>query len=326
MLTAKSRRQYQSGTMPRAYIEPQLCKLVDDPPRGPGWVHETKFDGYRMQLHVRTGEPRLYTRKGLDWTEKFGAIAKAGAALDDAIIDGEICGIGKDGLPSFAELQAALSAKSTGGLVYYVFDMLWGNGEDLRSYPLVTRKKVLQNALKKMKRGDKKRIMFSEHHTGDGAALLEAACELKLEGIVSKRADAPYRSNDRGLWTKAKCRPGQEAVVGGWKTNGSKFKSLLLGAYRNGRFEYIGHAGTGFNARNLPQLLDLLKARASDKRPFENRGDPKPGRETHWAKPTLVVEVEFETWTRDGLMRQVAFKGVREDKKASAVVVETVSD
>jgi bifunctional non-homologous end joining protein LigD len=319
---SSSHRQYQSGST-LGYVPPQLCKLVEEPPSGDGWVHETKFDGYRMQMHVRSGKATFFSRRGLDWTHRFPEIAKACEALDDCIIDGEACGIDSNGLPSFSKLTDALSAKDTTGLVYFVFDCLWGKDEDLRSYPLSTRKKVLTEVLRKVKRSDRRRIHYSDHHAGDGRTLYKAACRMKLEGIVSKRIDAPYKSDDRsGIWQKAKCRPAQEVVVGGWKTQGARFRSLLLGAWQDGRFIYIGHAGTGFNSRNLPRLQKLLAERASNRRPFENSGEPKAGRDTHWIEPTLVVEVAFATWTSDRLLRQVSFKGVREDKDARSIKIE----
>jgi bifunctional non-homologous end joining protein LigD len=276
-----------------------------------------------MQLHVRNGACIFYSRIGLDWTHRFPEIAAAGAALDNAILDGEVCAIGSDGLPSFAGLTDALSAKQTGQLVYYVFDLMAGQGENLMSYPLQTRKKVLKKTLSKLKRLDKQLFAYVGHHQGDGVAMHKAACEMKLEGIVSKLIDAPYKPGDRsGVWQKAKCRPSQELVVGGWKTTGSAFRSLIVGAYRGGKFVHAGTVGTGFNSRNLPALVKALKARDSTKRPFENTGDPKPTADTHWVKPTLVIEAEIASWTSDGLVRQASFKGMREDKSALNVVIE----
>lgn len=320
-----SRRQYRSGVPVAGYIRPQLCKLVSEPPRGERWVHEIKLDGYRMQMHIRGGKTIFYSRNGVDWTHRFPEIAKACEALDDCVIDGEVCAIDKDGLPTanaFSLLTDALSAKKTAGLVFFVFDMMKGNSEDLTSYPLSTRKAVLKTAIKKLKRGDGQRLRFVDHQKSGGAAMLDAACRMGLEGIVSKVIDAPYRPDERGTWTKAKCRPAQELVVGGWTTTGAKFSSLLAGAYRGGRFVYVGHVGTGFNARNLPHLQDLLAALASKTRPFENTGEPKPSRDHHWVKPTLVIETEIGSWTSSGKIRQASFKGVREDKAAKDVVVE----
>jgi bifunctional non-homologous end joining protein LigD len=321
---SKSRRQYQSGgAVPMRYVRPQLCKLVETAPTGERWVHETKFDGYRMQMHLRSGKAVFYSRNGLDWTHRFPEIVDACSTLSNAVIDGEVCGTDKEGLPSFSKLTDALSSKSTASLVYYVFDVLYGNDEDLTSYPLTTRKNVLKKLLKEIPKKHRNRVRYVDHHEGNGPALHQAACEMHLEGIVSKVKDAPYKPDDRsGIWTKAKCRPAQEFVVGGWKTDGARFRSLLLGAYRGGRFEYVGHAGTGFNQNNLPDLKKKLASLKTEERPFENSGEPKKARETRWAKPELVVEVEFATWTSDGLLRQVSFKGMREDKDPKKVVVE----
>ena len=318
-----SQRQYRSG-FPSGFVRPQLCELVKSPPVGDDWVHEAKLDGYRMQMQVRNGEPTFYSRKGLDWTHRFPEIAGACQVLGNAIIDGEVCAVGNDGLPSFAGLTDALSAKRTGGLIYYVFDLMAQDTESLMPYPLSTRKSALKKLLKKLKRGDRDRITYVDHHQGDGRSMHEAACKMKLEGIVSKRIDAPYQPNDRsGLWTKAKCRPSQELVVGGWKTTGPAFRSLIVGAYRGGKFVYAGSVGTGFNSRNLPKLTAALRARASSKRPFENAGEPKPSRDVHWIEPTLVIEAEIASWTSDNLVRQASYKGLREDKQAKDVVVET---
>lgn len=317
-----SHRQYRAD-FPGRFIKPQLCELVKSPPIGDSWVHEAKLDGYRMQMQVRNGKNTFYSRKGLGWTHRFPEIARACQSLGNAIIDGEVCAVGSDGLPSFAGLTDALSAKRTVGLVYYVFDLMAQDAESLMPYPLSTRKSALKKLLKKLKRGDRERITYVAHHQGDGKAMHEAACNMKLEGIVSKRIDAPYQPNDRsGHWTKAKCRPSQELVVGGWKTTGPAFRSLIVGAYRRGKFVCAGSVGTGFNSRNLPQLMAALRARASSKRPFENAGEPKASSDVHWIDPTLVIEAEIASWTSDNLVRQASYKGLREDKHAKDVVVE----
>src|SRR5690348_5788569 len=222
------------------FIQPELCLLVSAPPAGDSFVHEAKLDGYRMQLHVRNGKTVFFSRRGLDWTHRFPEIAQAGEALDDCIIDGEVCAVDGKGVPSFAGLTDALSAKRTHELVYFVFDMMAGNGGLLMAAPLETRKKALAKTINKLKRGDKNRFAFVDHHQGDGMAMYKAACKMQLEGLVSKRIDAPYKPNDRsGIWTKAKCRPSQELVVAGWKMSGPAFRSLVVGAYAGGK---IGRA------------------------------------------------------------------------------------
>ena len=165
---------------------------------------------------------------------------------------------------------------------------------------------------------------YVSHDAGDGAALYAAACKIGLEGIVSKRIDSAYLPDDRsGVWTKAKCRASQELVVAGWKMTGGAFRSLVVGAHRGGKFVHVGTVGTGYNNRNLPDLMAALKARASRTRPFENSPGPREGKDIHWVKPTLVIEAEIASWTSDGLIRQSSYKGMREDKDASRVVVET---
>lgn len=261
---AKSQRQYVSLRMPE-YIEPQLYTLVDEAP-GRGWVHEIKFDGYRIQARVEGGDCVLRSRQGLDWTDRFPEIAKACTKLDDCIIDGEICALDTDGMPSFSGLQTALSTKRTDKLVFFVFDLLFLKREDYRAWALETRKTVLERMLTKLK---SLRVRYVEHHADDGAAVFKSACAMKLEGIVSKKAESRYVSGRAGQWTKTKCRPRQELVIGGWEMNGIQFASLLLGAKRGGKFAFVGTAGTGFNSRNLPPLLDKLKKLETDKRPFE---------------------------------------------------------
>jgi bifunctional non-homologous end joining protein LigD len=257
----KSRRQYGTAPMPE-FVEPQLALLVEGAPRA-GWVHEIKFDGYRMQGRISKGKCVLRSRKGLDWTHRFPEIAKACEKLPDCIIDGEICGLDKHGLPSFSGLQQSLSDKKTSALVFYIFDLLWLQEEDYRPYALATRKKVLERLLKKVK---SPRVLYVEHHDVDGAGMFRIACEMKLEGIVSKSPDAKYVSGRPGLWKKVKCRPRQELIICGWKMNGMNFASLILGAYRGGKLHYVGTAGTGFNGTNLPPLMAKLKKLERERR------------------------------------------------------------
>jgi bifunctional non-homologous end joining protein LigD len=297
---------------------------VDTPPEGNKWVHEAKLDGYRTQLHVRSGKAVLYSRRGLDWTHRFPEIAAAAAKLDNCIIDGEVCAVGADGMPSFAGLTDALSAKKTAGLVYYVFDKMADDGASLMAAPLTVRKSALKKAIGKLKGQDKKRFSYVAHETGNGDEMHKAACRIGLEGIVSKLRDAPYKPDDRsGIWTKAKCRASQELVVAGWKTTGAAFRSLVVGAHRGGKFVHVGTVGTGYNSRNLPDLLKALKARATDTRPYEGARHSMEPKDAHWVKPTLVIEAEIASWTGDGLIRQASFKGMREDKLAKSAIVET---
>lgn len=306
------------------FIEPCLARLEVHPPTGEAWVHEVKFDGYRMQAHLSAGRTTLLTRTGLDWTQRFGhEIPEALAKLDcdNAIFDGEIVVLADNGISSFSALQADLSDGRSDRLVYYVFDLLFLNGEDLRSEPLTTRKARLETLLGECAGSS---VRYSEHFLEPGPTMLAHACRMGLEGIVSKRAAVPYRSGRTGDWLKSKCTLRQEFVILGYlpsAKSGRDLRSLVVGYYDdNHTLTSAGHVGTGFNASNakdLKQKLDLLKTASP---PITGPAAKEKG--VIWVKPQLVAEVEFRAWTADRNVRQASFLSLREDKPAEEIIAE----
>ncbi len=304
---------------PPATLLPQLATPVDRAPTGKTWLHEIKFDGYRIVAHIERGKARLMTRNGLDWTARLRTQAKQLEALpvQQAILDGELVALGAGGASSFRELQEALSRKLTKQLTYQLFDLVYLDGYDLTATPLLERKQALSQLLQAATFEPGGVVRYSDHVQGQGPDFFEQACTLGLEGIVSKRADAPYRSGRSSLWLKAKCgRQNAEFVVGGYTPPAgarSGFGALLLGKPHDGQLEYSGRLGTGFSSRQLEQLHAQLQRDEIDHSPFAPSPMLPSSRGVHWVKPTLVVEVEYVERTRDGLLRQPSFVAVRED-------------
>jgi bifunctional non-homologous end joining protein LigD len=306
-----------------ALVHAQLATLVDEAPAGEGWVHEIKYDGYRMLCRVERGRCQVWSRNGKDWTANFPAIAREVARLPvkSAWIDGEIVMLGENGGTSFQALQNAMSANDQHALVYFAFDLVHLDGYDLREVPLVERKRLLESLV-----GSQGTVRYSPHLATDGPTMLREACKLGLEGIISKRADAPYQATRGRAWLKVKCSKRQEFVIGGFtEGQGSRsgFGALHLGVYEDGKLRYVGKVGTGFNEASLAGIRKRLDRLRTDAPPFANPPKGAEARRATWVKPVLVGEVEFTEWTRDGTLRHPSFQGLREDKPAKDVVRET---
>ncbi|MCZ0960989.1 DNA ligase D [Paracoccus benzoatiresistens] len=307
------------------FIEPALATLKPAPPAGARWLHEVKFDGYRLQARLEGQEVRLLTRSGLDWTDRFGSeITDALRALpaESAIMDGELVVESGAGSSDFSALQADLSEGRNDRFVLYVFDLMYLNGYDLRDAPLIARKGALED-LVGMEPG---RVRFSSHFGESGSMVLRHACRLSLEGIISKEADAPYRSGRGKGWIKSKCSARQEFVVAGYVPSTSSDKlvgSLVLGVHEGGKLTHVGRVGTGFSQKIAEELRTRLDGMRIDKSPFAGKLTADEGRGVRFVRPELVAEVEFRAWTADRLLRHASFRGLREDKPASEVVRES---
>jgi bifunctional non-homologous end joining protein LigD len=303
------------------FVAPCLALRMDEAPSGDTWLHEIKFDGYRLQARIENGEVKCLTRNRLDWTKRFTAVAKALAALqvETALIDGEVVVEGDDGVTSFSELVGDLKDGVSDRMVYYAFDILHLDGVDLRGAALIDRRDILAKVLKGRRNG---KVRLSEHLTGDGAMVMAKACELGLEGIISKRADKPYRSGRSGDWIKSTCQMTDEFVIGGYLDSAAyddAVGALALGAYERGRLVYVGRVGTGFNRQTAGEVWRALQPMRTAASPFSGKLDAKQRRAVRWVRPELVAQVQYRAWTGDGLLRHASFKGLREDKAARTI-------
>lgn len=307
------------------FVEPALATLRPAAPKGPRWVHEIKFDGYRLQAHVRDGRVTLLTRSGLDWTDRFGpALTGALAALPAraALIDGEVIVTGPSGASDFAALQADLAGSRSDRIVFCAFDLLHLDGHDLRPAALLERKATLERLL----RDPAPPLRFSEHFEEDGELVLRHACRLSLEGVVSKDGAAPYRSGRVKAWIKSKCAHRQEFVVAGFTPSSTARRavgSLVLGHHDAGGLAYAGRVGTGFSQSAAADLFARLDARAQADDPFAEPLAAQEARGVTFVRPELVAEVEFRAWTTEGVLRHAAFRGLREDRRAADVTRES---
>lgn len=307
-----------------AFVEPALATLAAAPPAGERWIHEIKFDGYRLQARIEAGRVKLLTRSGLDWTRKFGkdvVAALQALPVATALIDGELVVETGSGASDFSALQADLSAGRLDRFALYVFDLLHLDGFDLRGVPLIERKKMLEQVVG----GEPGLIRYSSHFDENGGLVLRHACRLSLEGVVSKLRDAPYRSGRGKAWVKSKCSARQEFVVAGYVPSSTSRKaigSLLLGVYRDGDLEHVGRVGTGFSGAVAGDLFERLDRMRIAQSPFAGKLTAEEARLARFVRPELVAEVEFRAWTADGHLRHASFRGLREDKPACEIVRE----
>lgn len=303
-------------------VHPMLATLVDDPFSNPEWIFETKWDGFRSVCFVRKGESQFVSRNQIDMTPQYPELTGVAKRIDakEAILDGEIVALDKDGMPRFQLLQPRVGRKSglaalrgQGQIVYYVFDLLYVDGYDLTSCPLVERKQVLQNILKPASF-----IKLSEHIEGNGEAFFKQIEKFHLEGMMAKRADSPYVPKRSRDWLKVKTVQRSEVAIGGYtqpRGSRSHFGALVVGLYSRTDLHYVAHVGGGFNQRSLAELYKMMQPLKTKDSPFVDA--PKTNEPVQWIKPRLVAEVKFSEWTADQRLRQPVYIGLREDKKPS---------
>ena len=307
-----------------AFIAPQLATLVKEPPSGDEWLHELKFDGYRMLCRIDRGRITVWSRNGKDWTEKFQNVVEAVKSLKatSAMLDGEIVIVDAQGRSSFQKLQRAMGKATTTGFAYEVFDLIYLDGFSLTQTPLKHRKELLKNLVGSNSHGV---IRYSEHINGSGDEFFKHACEYDIEGIVSKLANSHYESTRNRNWLKVKCAKQQEFVIAGYTPSSKSlpgFGSLVLGVYEKNKLVYAGRVGTGFTFKQRTDLKKQLDKLSRKDSPFAVTPKDPGLRETCWTEPKMIAEVAFMEWTSDGSIRHPSFQGLREDKNPKEVVRE----
>jgi bifunctional non-homologous end joining protein LigD len=304
------------------FIAVQLATLVKEPPAGDGWLHELKFDGYRMLCHLAHGKVHFWSRNQKDWSSKFPGIAKAISSIKatSAIIDGEVVVMDAQGRTSFQKLQKSMGSGGTTKFIFEVFDLIYLDGFNLTRTPLVDRKLLLKKLIDSA--GNTTTLRYSDHQDGNGILFFKKACEYGLEGIVSKRADSAYDSTRNRSWLKIKCSKQQEFVIAGY-TPSSKglpgFGSLILGVYEKGDLIYAGRVGTGFSLKGRAELGKQLDKIGRPTPAFAIKPNARGLAEARWTEPKLVAEVAFAEWTSEGSIRHPSFQGLREDKRPEEV-------
>lgn len=305
-------------------LSPALASLAKETPSDENWIHEIKFDGYRILTKLQHGKIQLISRNNHNWTSRFGEIARLlhGLAAKEIVLDGEIVSLSDNGTSSFRGLQEALSANDTRGVVYQVFDILYLDGHDLTKLPLTQRKAILKDVLDASDFADTSQIRYTDHIFGHGPDFLQQACVLGLEGVVSKKSDSTYQSGRGNIWLKTKCSNDEELLVCGFtRPNGSRkgFGSLLLAAWHKDKLTYAGRVGTGFSNKMMQSIYERLRELEIPECPLDVY--PLDEKGIRWVKPEMIAEVEFSEWTRDGVLRHSSFRGLREDKNPSDIIL-----